>query len=165
MNELDVFRMMLARRDNYDIDEVHHVCGRAYKIVMKGKMYNAVVLPNSFSFYEKRYHIAKHVPGLVICFQHDTVIPVTCLSMKSGRLAKPYDLPGGYTDPEKQRHRSKIGSQVLLGMYLCGKKEGQVLVNSFQPTTRKRYVERATALGRRLRGRPVDTQSTKNKVS
>ena len=77
----------------------------------------------------------------------------------------PYDLPGGYTDPEKQRRRSKIGSQVLLGMYLCGMKEGQVLVNSFQPTTRKRYVERATALGRRLRGRPVDTQSTKNKVS
>lgn len=165
MNELDVFRLMLARRDNYDIDEVHHVCGRAYKIVMKGKVYNAVVLPNSFSFYEKRYHIAKNVPDLVICFQHDTVIPVTCLSMKSGRLAKPYDLPGNYTNPEKQRHRSKIGSQVLLGMYLCGMKEGQVLVNSFKPTTRKRYVERATALGRRTRGRPVDTQQAKSKIS
>ncbi len=155
MNELDVFRLLLARRENYDISEIAHISGRAYSLVMRGKTYTAVIVPNSFSFYELRYHIAKKVPDLVICFQHDTVVAVHCLSLKSGRIAEPYDLPGGYTDVERQRHRSKIGSQVLLGMYLCGMRDAQKLVNSFKPTTRKRYVERARALSKRRPGRPV----------
>jgi hypothetical protein len=165
MNEIDVFRLLLARRDNYGISEIAHISGRAYSLVMHGRAYNAVVLPNSFSFYEKRYHIAKQVPDLVICFAHDTVLAVPCLSMKTGTLAEAYDLPVHIKDVEKQRHRSKTGSQVLLGMYLCGIVEAQVLVNKFKPTTRKRYVERATELGRRRPGRPVDSQRAKSKVS
>ncbi|MFL5627816.1 MAG: hypothetical protein ACJ788_19725 [Ktedonobacteraceae bacterium] len=157
MNELDVFRLLLARRDNYSISEIAHISGRAYSLVMNGRTYNAVILPSSFDFYERRYHITKHIPDLVICFQHDTVLAVSCLSLKSGRIAEPYDLPGGYVDVERQRHRSKIGSQCLLGMYLCGMRDAQKLVNSFKPTTRKRYVERARELSKRRPGRPVDT--------
>jgi hypothetical protein len=72
MNELDVFRLLLARRDNYDISEIAHISGRAYSLVMEGRRYTAVVLSNSFDFYQLRYHIAKRVPDLVICFTHDT---------------------------------------------------------------------------------------------
>jgi hypothetical protein len=164
MNELDVFRLLLARRDNYGISEIAHISGRAYSLVMHGKKYNAVVLPNSFAFYEKRYHIAKQVPDLVICFAHDTVLAIPCLSMKTGTFAESYDLPVHIKDVEKQRHRSKVGSQVLLGMYLCGMVEAQVLVNKFKPTTRKRYVERATELGRRRPGRPVGIEQTHHKL-
>jgi hypothetical protein len=157
MNELDVFRLLLARRNNYDISEIEHTSGRSYTIVMNGRRYNAVVLPNSFAFYEKRYHIAKVIPTLVICFTHDTALPVPVLSMKAGKIALPYDLPSGITDVEAQRHRSKTGSQVLLGMYLCGMKEAQMIVNELPTTSRKRYIERARQLGKRKRGRPVDT--------
>lgn len=85
MNEIDVFRLLLARRDNYSISEIGHISGRAHSVIMDGQRYNAVVLSNSFDFYEKRYHIAKKVPDLVICFTHDTVLAVKCLSLKSGR--------------------------------------------------------------------------------
>ena len=159
MTELDVFRLLLARRDNYGISEIQYIAGRAYSLIMNGRHYNAVVLSHSFEFYEKRYHIAKRVPDLVICFQHDTVLAVSCLSLKSGRIAVPYDLPGGITDPERQRHRSKIGSQCLLGMYLCGMRDAQSIVNKLPPRSRRRYIERARLLGKRRRGRPVDTQA------
>src|SRR5215472_11595054 len=149
MTELEVFRMLLARRDNYGITEIAKMSGRAYSIVMNGKRYNAVVLPTSFSFYQLRYHLARHIPDLVICFTHDTVIPVMCLSLKSGRIAMPYDLPAQIHDVERQRHRSKIGSQVLLGMYISGMREAQLLVNNLPPRSKRRYLERARILGKR----------------
>jgi hypothetical protein len=156
MNETDVFHLLLARRDNYDISEIAHISGRAYSLVMRGKQYNAVLLPSSFDFYQMRYHLAKHVPDLVICFTHNTVIDVTCLSLKDGRIAGPCELPGGITDVARQRHRSKIGSQCLLGMYVCGVVVAQKIVNGLPPRTRRRYLERARELGRRRPGRPVN---------
>jgi DUF917 family protein len=117
MTELDVLRLLLARRENYSITDIQHISGRAYSIVMRGKMYNAVILPNSFSFYELRYHIAKRLPDLIVCFTHDTVVPITCLSLKAGRIALPYDLPAHIRNVETQRRGCKVGSQVLLGAY------------------------------------------------
>ena len=161
MNELDVFRLLLARRDNYDISEIVPIGGRAYSIVMRGRRYTAVVLSSSFQFYELRYHIAKQLPDLVICFQHDTVLAIPVLSMKASKLADPCDLPTGITDVKRQRHRSKIGSQCLLGMYLCGMKSAQDIIHhkDFPPRTRRRYIERARELGRRRPGRPVSIAS------
>jgi hypothetical protein len=160
MTELEVFRLLLARRDNYGISEISHISGRAYTLSMNGRTYNAVVLPNSFSFYELRYHIAKRVPDLVICFHHDTVLAVSCLSLKSGRIALPYDLPTGITDVVAQRHRSKIGSQCLLGMYLCGMRSAQDIVSKLPPRSRRRYIERARLLGKRRPCRPVNSMAS-----
>lgn len=157
MTELDVFRLLLARRDNYNISEIHHVSGRAYSLIMEGRKYSAIIVKSSFDFYELRYHIARHVPTLVICFIHDTVLAVSCLSLKAGRIAMPYDLPAQIRDVEKQRHRSKVGSQCLLGMYLCGMRAAQDIVNKLPPRTRRRYLERARALGKRRPGRPVSS--------
>jgi len=157
MTELEVFHLLLARRDNYDISEIAHVSGKVYSLIMAGKTYTAIIVTNSFDFYQLRYHIAKQVPTMVICFTHDTVVPITCLSLKAGRIAMPYELPAQITNVIAQRHRSKIGSQVLLGMYLCGMREAQKLVNSFKPTTRKRYLQRARELSKRRPGHPVDT--------
>jgi hypothetical protein len=159
MNELDVFRLLLGRRENYNISEIAHSSGRAYSLIMGGRQYNAVVLPRSFDFYEMRYHIAKKVPDMIICHQHDTVVPVAVLSMKAGRIAMPYELPAHITNVETQRHRSKTGSQCLLGMYLCGMKDAQRIIHhkDFPKTTRKRYLQRAKELGKRRPGRPVNT--------
>jgi hypothetical protein len=161
MTELDVFRLLLARRDNYDISEIKPIGGRAYSLIMRGQRYTALVLSSSFQYYELRYHIAKRLPDLVICMQHDTVLPIPVLSMKSSRLAKPCELPGGITNLEKQRHHSKIGSQCLLGAYLCGLKSAQDIIHhkEFSPRTRRRYLQRARELGRRRPGRPVSIAS------
>jgi hypothetical protein len=123
-------------RENYGITDVTHISGRAYSVTKDGKIYNAVVLLSSFGFYELRYHLAKRVPSLIVCFQHDTVVPVTCLSLKSGRIALPHDLPKGYSDVEGQRFRSKTGSQVLLGMYLCGMRDAMKIVDKLKPRSR-----------------------------
>jgi uncharacterized protein YqiB (DUF1249 family) len=167
MTELDVLRLLLARRENYSISDIQHISGRTYSLTMNRATHIAIIVTNSFDFYQLRYHIAKHVPTLVICFQHDTVVPVTCLSLKASRIAMPYDLPAKITNVEAQRHRSKIGSQCLLGMYLCGMRAAQDIIHhkDFPKTTRKRYLQRAKDLGKRRRGRPVDTQQAKTKAS
>jgi hypothetical protein len=120
------------------------------------------VLFTSFQYYESRYHLAKVKPNFVICYQHNTVLPIPVLSLKAGRLAEPYDLPEDIKDVEAQRF-GKTGCRVLLGMYISGVKYAQELVNGLRPTTKARYLQKAKDLSRRKRGRPVDTQKQQTK--
>lgn len=157
MKEIDILRMFEARSDNYSVSSVSHVRGRAYFVIMAGKHYNAVVLLNSFQYYELKYHIAKNQPTLIICYQHNTVVPIPVLSLKAGRHAKPYELPEEITDVEEQRF-TMTGCRVLLGMYISGVRFAQDLIKSLKPTTKARYLQKAKDLSVRRRGRPVDTQ-------
>jgi hypothetical protein len=154
--------MFLARADNYEVTDIKHSRGRAYTVVMKGKTYNAVVLLNSFQYYELQYHIAKVKPDLVICYRHDTVLPIPVLSIRAGNYADKYELPEEIEDLEAQRH-SKTGARVLLGMYISGLRRAQDIIHDkdFPKSTRNRYLQKARELGKRKRGRPVDTQPTK----
>jgi hypothetical protein len=155
LKETDVYQLVLARRDNYAITHMAHQHGRIYTVDMDGKRYRAVVLLSSYDYYEYRYHIASRPPSLVICYEHTTVLPVAVLSIRMGNFAKPYELPETIEDIYTQR-RTKIGSQVILGMYISGMQRAQTLVNTeLPPTTRQRYLHRAKALGKRKRGRPV----------
>jgi hypothetical protein len=159
MDEAKVLNMLITRRENYGIGSIQHIRGRAYDVVVVGRHYNAIVLANAFSFYTERYHLARHIPDLVICFTHDTVLAIPCLSLKSGRFAEAYSLPENIVDIDRQRHRSKIGSRSLLGMYLCGMRDAQWLIEHLPVSTRKRYLKRARELSKRERGRPVDTRN------
>jgi hypothetical protein len=159
MTEDDVMRLLLARRDSYKISEIQHISGHKYEIVMEGKHYNVVVLPSSFAFYEKRYHLAKRMPTLVLTFTHDTILPVACLSMDDSHLAKPLDLPAKIKNMDLQRHKSKYGSQVVLGGFIAGERNAVQLVSELPPRSRRRYIERAKELGKRRRGRPVSIAS------
>lgn len=166
MRESDVLRMFLARADNYQITDITHIRGRAYSVVMKGKTHNAVVLLSSFEYYERQYHIAKVKPDLIICYRHDTSLPVEVLSMRAGRLAKAHEMPEEIENLEGQRH-SKTGSRVLLGMYISGLRRAQDIIHhkDFPKSTRNRYLQKARELGKRKRGRPVDTQQSQRKVN
>lgn len=160
ITEMDVYHMFLARRENYAVSHMAHSQGRVYDILMDGKPYKAVVLTTSFQYYQLRYHIAMDVPTLVICYDHTTVLPVPVLSLRAGNYAKSYELPESITDVEEQRS-TKIGSQVLLGQYICGLTKAQDIINNhLPPTTRKRYQERAKRLCKRRVGKPVG-RSTK----
>jgi hypothetical protein len=163
MKEIDILRMFEARADNYGVTSISHVRGRAYFIIMEGKHYNAVVLFNSFQYYELKYHIAKQKPTLIICYQHNTVVPIPVLSLKTGRHAEPYDQPEEITDVAEQRF-TKVGCRVLLGMYISGVIYAQDLIKSLKsPTTKARYLQKAKDLSTRKRGRPVDTQKQQKK--
>lgn len=164
MRETDVLRMFLARADNYEVTDIKHTRGRAYSVVIKGKTHNAVVLLNSFQYYELQYHIAKVKPDLIICYRHDSVLPIPVLSIRVGNYAEAYELPEDIEDVEAQRC-SRTGCRVLLGMYISGLRRAQDIIKELKPTTRKRYMQRARELGKRKRGRPVSTQPAKRKVS
>lgn len=166
MRESDVLRMFLARADNYSVTSVKHSLGRAYSVEMAGKTHNAVILLNSFQYYELQYHIARKKPDLIICYRHDSVLPMPVLSIRAGNYAQAYELPEEIKDLEEQRH-SKTGARVILGMYISGLRRAQDILHDkdFPKSTRNRYLQKARELGKRKRGRPVDTQPTKSKVS
>jgi hypothetical protein len=163
MSTKRIFNLFLARRANYGVTHWSHMRG-GWNVTMNGESYNAVTLFSSFDFYEKRYHLADRVPTLVICIVHDTVLPVAVLSLKAGNFAKPFELPASIEDIEAQR-KTKIGSRVLLGMYLSGMRAGQTIVNDLRPTTRKRYMARAREYGKRLPGMPVGHVAKKKPVA
>ena len=157
MREIDIMRMFEARSDNYAVKDITHIRGRAYSLTMEGKHYNAVVLYKSFQYYEMRYHLAKEKPTFIVCYQHNTVVPIPVLSLKAGRLAEKYELPEEIEDIIDQR-RTKTGTRVLLGMYISGMRFAQDLVKDLPDTTKARYLQKAKELSHRKRGRPVDTQ-------
>src|ERR1700730_11840553 len=57
------------------------------------KTYTAVILPTSFDYWRRRYHLAQHPPGLIICYEHDTCINVPVLSLHDGMLFAPCHFP------------------------------------------------------------------------
>ena len=139
MKETDVLGLFLSRRDNYEVSNVKPFHGSMYDVAMNGKSYQAVLLVSSFDYYQKRYHITKHPPTLVVCFEHNTVLPLPVLSLRRGHLADPYELPSEITDIEGQR-RTRLGRKVLLGMYISGMKVAQAIVKDLPRSTRNRYL-------------------------
>ncbi len=166
MKEADVMGLLLARRDNYEVSSVKAFHGNVYTVTMQGKDYTAVVLLASFDYYEKRYHMAKVLlPSLVICFEHNTVLPVPVLSLRAGNLAKPYELPLSIDLPDLEvKRRSKLAHKVLLGMSLSGLRKAQDILRELPETTRRRYTSELKALGKRGKGRPAG-QPAKIKIS
>jgi hypothetical protein len=163
MKELDVVRAVMARADNYAITSIKPTYGRFWSVIMNNEQYNAVVLVHSFEYYERRYHVAKTMkPTLILCFVHDTVVPVPVLSMRAGNFAKAYELPTEIEDIETQRW-SKTGAQVLLGMYISGVRLAQTIVKELPPSTRNRYLQRVEDLSKRKRGRPVGLEKQEGK--
>lgn len=154
MKEIHVLRMFLARMENYGVTRIKHIRGRVYDVVMNGEHYSAVMLVNSYAYYEDRYHIAKKKPTLVICYEHDTVLPLPALSMRYGNYAQPYELPESIEDIETQRH-TRLGSKVFVGMYIVGVRLAQNMMKDFPASTRTRYKQRIEALNKRKQGSPV----------
>lgn len=154
MREIHVHRMFLARMENYGVTSIKHIRGRIYEVVMNDQQYRAVVLVNSYSYYEDRYHLLKKQPTLVICYEHDTVLSIPALSMRFGNLAEAFEKPEGIDDIKAQRH-TKLGSKVFVGMYITGIRIAQSMMKDFPPSTRTRYKQRIETLNRRKQGSQV----------
>ena len=154
MKELDVLRAVIARADNYAIHTFRHVRGRLYSLVMHETSYVAVVLVHSFDYYALRYHLTPTPPTLILCYVHDTVVPIPVLSTKVGNFAKAYELPEEIEDVEAQR-KSRTGARVFIGMYISCMRRAQDLMKELPESTRYRYLQKVKWLSRRKRGRPV----------
>jgi hypothetical protein len=164
MKERDVIHALRARADNYGISNITLISGCLYSLLMNGEWHDAVMLLHSFQYYEKQYHITtKRKPTLIVCYEHNTVVPIPVLSMRAGNFAKAYELPEEIDDIETQRW-SKLGAQVLLGMYISGVRLAQTIIKELPSSTRNRYLQKVEDLGRRKRGRPVGIPSKKRKA-
>jgi hypothetical protein len=89
-----------------------------------------------------------------VCFWHDTVLAIPCLSLAKGNFAQAYELPEKITDLETQR-MTRLGSQVLLGMYIVGMRVAQEMIDALPKVSRWRYLNRAKTLAEKQPGRPV----------
>jgi hypothetical protein len=182
MRETDVIKLLRARAESYDVSTIAHIKGQRYRVVWKGQEYDAVCLLRSFDFYEKRYHLCLDKPDLIICFKHDTWLPIPCMALALGNIAiAPEDYPEGITDSnlETLRHnKSSVAGQVLIGLYLNGTQRGQNMMKALRKSNNKkrpnavsstyrRYLARIEQLGKRKRGKPVgimsDTATAKKK--
>lgn len=149
-----VLNSLIARRENYGVSHISHTTGRYYEIVMCGRRYNAVVLFSSFEFYTRRYHLADIQPNLCVCMVHDSVLPIDVLNMRRSNYAQAYELPEVIENIDQQR-KGKVGSQVLLSQYVLGVHTSVDFVEDLPATTRKRYQNKARALDKREKGKPV----------
>jgi len=115
-----------------------------------------VALVRSSDYWEYRLHLQRGAIDLVVCYRHDSVVPVHVLALEDGRAYEPEDLPGKYTtlDAVKAEH-SRYAAKVLVGALLCGKKAAHDLLLAMPESTRRKYEAKMHHYQRRQRGRPL----------
>jgi len=118
------------------------------------KRYTAIILPSSFEYWRRRYHLAKHPPELVICYEHDTCLNVPVLSLHDGTLYAPCHFPPWFS--EYSARRTRRGKQVFLGALLSGVGSAFAALDSLPRSTQYRYHHELKLLRRKRRGRPVE---------
>lgn len=115
----------------------------------------AVIVVNSSDYWELRLHLSKRANvGMVICWKHDSCLPVGVLSLETGQTSEPYAIPTGH-DPIAEG-RTRGTSKVFMGMLLSGVQRAYDALNNDMPyQTKNRYLHRLQALSKHKRGRPI----------
>jgi hypothetical protein len=135
--------------------------GTAFSALLNGKPVHGVTLVRSSDFWKYRLHLRSKQQspvGLVVCYRHDSVVPVHVLALEDGRDYEPEDLPGKYSSldaviAEHSRHAAKV----MLGALLCGLKSAHdALGDEDMPeSTRRKYEAKMHMYQRRRQGRPL----------
>jgi len=158
MSQQDTYNLLLAQLKSLDLQviAVHRQFLWQVAIEDQGekKTYTAVILPSSFEYWRKRYHLAQHPPELVICYEHDTCVNVPVLSLHDGTLFAPCHFPPGFHDYEARSTRR--GKQIFLGAILSGVGSALSELDKIPRSTRYRYQNDLKLLRRKKRGRPVE---------
>ncbi|HVB20388.1 MAG TPA: hypothetical protein VNG51_00395 [Ktedonobacteraceae bacterium] len=132
--------------------------GNAFSALLNGKRQpvQGVVLVRSSDYWEYRLHMQRSSVGLVVCYRHDSVVPVHVLALEDGRDYECEDLPGKYASLDVVRaERSRHAAKVFLGALLCGKKAAHDLLLNMDESTRRKYEARMHRYQRRQPGRPL----------
>jgi hypothetical protein len=131
--------------------------GLAFSALLNGNTVRGVALVRSSDYWEYRLHLRRQSPiGLVVCYRHDSVVPVHVLALEDGRDYEPEDLPGKYSSLDAViAERSRYAAKVFLGALMCGKKAAHDQLLAMHESTRRKYEAKMHHYQRRERGRPL----------
>lgn len=123
----------------------------------------AVVLARSSDWYRLSLNALtwKHGLQAAIVGTHDSCLPVRVLAMDSLDWYEPYQIRFHIAPSEtpeqdafEQRRKTQYGHNVLLGAFICGRKDAIDRVMTLPTRTRLRYEAEKRKLMKRRRGRP-----------
>lgn len=118
-----------------------------------GKDLTAMVLCNSWDYYEYRLNRGKQRIDLLIVQHHNAVVPLPVISLDTGKEYTPGAVPdiGGRANAKRPNHEEAmlLVSKVILGI------DGiEQELASLHPRTRQRYLQRCKAYLAPRPGRP-----------
>ena len=163
--QADTYRALHAQQDSLHVHIVEHsVYGN--RLTVKSKAHGtlqAVVLARSSDWYHYSLNALnwKHGLQVAIVGTHDSCLPVRVLAMDSLDWYEPYQIrfhiaPSETPDQDafEKRRKTRYGHNVLLGAFICGRKDAIDRVMTLKERTRLRYEAEKRKLMKRRRGRP-----------
>jgi len=120
----------------------------SFAIRCQGRSYHALILMRSSDYWEKRIHMGKDAPDLLIVWLHDSCVPVAVLALRTGDWDQPYS-------HAQVTQRNRYTARIIVGQLLCGLQAAYDEIAQFPEGTRYRYLAKVAALSKRKRGRPL----------
>src|SRR5258706_11145824 len=118
----------------------------------KGKELTAMVLCNSWDFYEYRLNRGKQRIDLLIVQRHNAVVPLPVLSLEASREYTPGNVPElGRANAKKPNHEETM---LLASKLLLGIEGGEAELQKLSPRSQQRYKQRCRQYLRPRTGRP-----------
>ena len=137
--------------------------GSAFSCAYKGSAARGIVLVRSSDFWEYRLHLAQAgAPSLVVCYRHDTCLPVPIIELESGHQYKMHEFPRQFNSFEDAyQSRTRAGRLVIVGGLLCGMQAAYDLLAQLRQddkeSTARKYETNAHHYQKRRPGRQVAT--------
>lgn len=161
----DTYRALHAHQEQLHMLIVEHsVYGNRLTITSNeyGTL-DVVVLAKSSHWYTYSLNAMtwKHGIQAAIVGTHDSCLPVRVMAMDSLEWYEPYAIrfhiapsDDPLNDPFEKRRKTQYGHNVLLGAFICGRKDAIERVMTLKERTRLRYEAQKRKLLKRRRGRP-----------
>lgn len=139
--------------------------GSAFTCAYKGSAAHGIVLVRSSDFWEYRLHLPgkqSAPPTLVVCYRHDTVVPVPVIELETGHQYKAHEFPRQFTSfEEAHQARTRAGRLTIVGGLLCGMQAAYDLLAALRAdekeSTARKYESGAHRYQKRRPGRQVAT--------
>jgi hypothetical protein len=113
----------------------------------------AIILAESFDYYEYRLHRGRGRVSLLIVQEHNAVVPVDVLELRSGIVFDAGQAPT--FDRESKKRRNYREKKLLLSHLLLETERGQQELQQMGERTRQRYLREKRAYLTPRVGRPI----------
>jgi hypothetical protein len=120
---------------------------------LKETSITAIILAESFDYYEYRLHRGRGRVSLIIVQEHNAVVPVDVLELRSGIVFEAGQAPT--FDRESRARRNQHEKKLLLSHLLLETDRGQQELRMMEDRTRQRYLREKRAYLTPRIGRPI----------
>lgn len=120
-----------------------------------GRIYNALILPTSWHYYECRLNITSEQErqvDMLIVARHNAVVPVVVLELENVMAWSPLAVPELARDASKRRNGEE--ANLLLSKYILNFEGAREELDKMTARTRQRYNKRRAQYLKRRPGRP-----------